>query len=86
MKLMDHMRQKNMFFGASLTLTEQTFEMLTSTSYVKHLVDTGCKFLLYLEYTPIEQGTEELVLSPVQREELMRRMESYRKQFPALSA
>lgn len=84
MKLMDQMRQKNMFFGASLTLTEQTFEMLTSTSYVKHLVDTGCKFLLYLEYTPIEKGTEEMVLSPVHREELMRRMESYRRQFPAL--
>jgi MoaA/NifB/PqqE/SkfB family radical SAM enzyme len=84
LELMDQMRQKNMFFGASLTLTEPTFEMLTSTSYVEHLINIGCKFLLYLEYTPIEQGTEQLVLSPEQREELMHRMKSYRQRFPAL--
>jgi MoaA/NifB/PqqE/SkfB family radical SAM enzyme len=84
LKLMDQMRQRNMFFGASLTLTEMSFEILTTPSYVEHLVDIGNKFLLFLEYTPIEQGTEQLVLSPGQREELMCRMESYRKRFPAL--
>jgi len=84
LELMDHMRQRNMFFGASLTLTEPTLEILTNPSYVEHLVNIGNKFLLYLEYTPIEQGTESLVLSPEQREELMRRMETYRKRFPAL--
>jgi MoaA/NifB/PqqE/SkfB family radical SAM enzyme len=84
LELMDQMRQRNMFFGASLTLTEPTFEMLTSVSYVKHLVKIGCKFFLYLEYTPILPGTEQLVLTPEQREELMCRMENCRKQFPAL--
>jgi len=84
LELMDYMQRRNMFFGASLTLTELTFDMLTSPSFVEHLVNIGNKFLLYLEYTPIEQGTEQLVLSPDQREELMRRMESYRKRFPAL--
>jgi MoaA/NifB/PqqE/SkfB family radical SAM enzyme len=84
LKLMDQMQQRKMFFGASLTLTELTFEMLTSTSYVQHLIHIGNKFLLFLEYTPIEQGTEHLVLPPAQREELMRRIENFRKRFPAL--
>ena len=84
LELMDKMRQRNMFFGASLTLTEPTFEILTSTSYVEHLVKIACKFFLYLEYTPILPGTEQLILSPEQREELMHRMENFRKQFPAL--
>jgi MoaA/NifB/PqqE/SkfB family radical SAM enzyme len=84
LRLMDQMRQKNMFFGVSLTLTQPTLEMLTNPSYVEHLVNAGCKFFLYLEYTPIELGTEQLVLSPEQREELMLRMETYRRRHPAL--
>jgi MoaA/NifB/PqqE/SkfB family radical SAM enzyme len=84
LKLMDQMKQRNMFFGVSLTLTEPTLDTLTDSTYVEYLVDIGNKFLLYLEYTPIEPETEELVLSLDQREELMRRMEDYRKRFPAL--
>lgn len=84
LELMDKMRQRNMFFGASLTLTESTFEVLSSVSYVEHMIDIGCKFFLYLEYTPIQPGTEVWILSPEQREQLMRRMESFRKRFPAL--
>lgn len=84
LKLLAQMRQRNMFFGTSLTLTEQTFETLTSTSYVEHLAGIGCKFFIYLEYTPILPETEQLVLPPEQREELMRRLENYRRRFPAL--
>ncbi|MGD9347212.1 MAG: radical SAM protein [Candidatus Aminicenantes bacterium] len=82
--LMEKMRQRKMFFGVSLTITEPTFEMLTNKSYVEHLIDIGCKFFLYLEYTPILLETENLVITPEQREELMRRMVYYRKGFPAL--
>ncbi len=84
LQLMEKMKKRNMFFGASLTLTEPTFEILTSTSYVENLADIGCKFFLYLEYTPILPETEHLILSSEQREELMRRMENYRRRYPAL--
>ncbi len=84
LELMGQMKQRSMFFGVSLTLTQPTMDMLTDPSYVEHLVKIGNKFLLYLEFTPIEPETEELVLSPEQSKELMRRMESYRKRFPAL--
>jgi MoaA/NifB/PqqE/SkfB family radical SAM enzyme len=84
MKLMDQMRQRNMFFGVSLTLTAPTLEMLTDPAYVEHLVNIGNKFLLYLEYTPIEPETEHLALAPEQSKELIHRMVTYRKRFPAL--
>ncbi len=83
-ELMGQMKQSNMFFGVSLTLTQPTMHMLTEPSYVEHLVNLGNKFLLYLEYTPVKPETEELALSPEQTEELMRRMESYRRRLPAL--
>jgi MoaA/NifB/PqqE/SkfB family radical SAM enzyme len=83
-ELMGQMKKKNMFFGVSLTLTGPTMDILTEPSYVEHLVKIGNKFLLYLEFTPIEPETEDLVLSPEQSKELMSRMESYRKRFPAL--
>ena len=83
-ELMGQMKQRHMFFGVSLTLTQPTMHTLTDFSYVELLVNLGNKFLLYLEYTPVEPETEDLALSQEQSEELIRRMESYRKRFPAL--
>lgn len=83
-KLMSKMRQENIFFGTSLTLTRPDLERLTSAPFIKTLLEAGCKFFLFLEYTPIQEGTENLVLTSEQRTRLMNLIASYRKQWPAL--
>ena len=83
-KLIGKLRKQGIFFGTSLTITRPTFNTLTDHQFVKNLVQAGCRFFLYLEYTPTVQGTEELVLTSVERARLMSLTDSFRREFSAL--
>ena len=84
LRLMDEMRRRGIFFGASLTLTRQTFSTITDDSYIDELVDRGCRFILYVDFTPVEKGTEDQVLTDAQRDSVPGLMERFRKTYPAL--
>jgi MoaA/NifB/PqqE/SkfB family radical SAM enzyme len=72
---------KDIFFGVSLTVTRRNFPLLTSESFFKEFHDAGCRLFIYVEYTPFEEGTEELVLRPKQKVELEARTEGLRKKY-----
>lgn len=82
--IMNEMERKNIFFGSSLTLTRTNFATILDTGYTKNLADSGCKFFLYLEYTPTAEGTEDWVLTLDQRDQVQHIMKSFREKFPAL--
>lgn len=84
LRIMDRMCQRSLFFGTSLTLTRSNFSTMTDERYVENLVDKGCRFLLYVDYTPTQEGTEEWTLTETQRNEVPRLMASFRSRFPAL--
>ena len=72
------------FFGTSLTLTRENFEMLTGTEYVGELVRAGARFFLYLEYTPVTEVTREWTLLPSQWLQFDGRERELRRRYPAL--
>ncbi len=78
------LKRNGVFFGTSLTITRPTFSTLTDYQFIRNLVKAGCKFFLYLEYTPIIEGTGKLVLTSRQRKHLMELMYSYHSKLPAL--
>jgi len=82
--VMQQMRSLGIFFGTSLTLTRQNFDQLLSREFTGHLIDAGCKFFLYLEYTPVTAGTEDWVLTGEQRARVPGLLEEYRAGYPAL--
>jgi MoaA/NifB/PqqE/SkfB family radical SAM enzyme len=52
-----HALKKNgVFFGTSLTVTRPTFASLTDSSFVGDLMSKGCRFFLFVEYTPATPG------------------------------
>jgi MoaA/NifB/PqqE/SkfB family radical SAM enzyme len=57
-------------FGASLTVTDDNFAVTTSDHYIQGLIDMGCSLFFFVEYIPVKKGTEDLVLTSVQREKL----------------
>lgn len=81
---MRKMNRRGIFFGNSLTLTRHNFTTILDNEYTKSLVDSGCKFFLYLEYTPTAEGTENWVLSLEQRDQVMNIMKAFRSKYPAL--
>jgi len=78
------MKDKNIFYGNSLTLTNPNFNIIMDEFFIKKLIDYGCKFFLFLEYTPIEEGTENWVLSNEQRILMGNLLRKYRAKYPAL--
>jgi MoaA/NifB/PqqE/SkfB family radical SAM enzyme len=78
------MKEKDIFFGNSLTLTSQNFDLVMDEHFIIKLVDGGCKFFLFLEYTPIEERTEDWVLNEHQRGRMITLLQKYRAKYPAL--
>jgi MoaA/NifB/PqqE/SkfB family radical SAM enzyme len=82
--LMRRMQEKKVFFGASLTLTKQTFSTILDESYIRDLVNRGCRFFLFLEYTAAHQDTENWILTKEQWEQVPTLINGYRERFPSL--
>ncbi len=63
-KKMKLLKNNGVFFGASITVTSENYEEVTSDEFVSHLCTQGVKAVVYVEYVPIDRGTESLVLRP----------------------
>ncbi len=84
MEIISELRRRRIFFGVSLTLTRPHFSTITSLSYTKSLVDVGCKFFLYLEYTATDEDTRDWILTGDQRARMGEVLLAWRAAFPAL--
>lgn len=60
MKSAEMLHAEDIFFGTSITVTTENFELVTSDAFVDNLRAIGCKLIIYVEYVPTEPGTEYL--------------------------
>jgi MoaA/NifB/PqqE/SkfB family radical SAM enzyme len=84
LRAVSELKQKRVFFGISLTVTRKNIDLLTSGSFVRQLAHQGCRLFFYVEYIPVKERTEKLVVSAAQREELGRKMGELRRRFNRL--
>jgi MoaA/NifB/PqqE/SkfB family radical SAM enzyme len=59
LKSISKLKNKGLFWGASLTMTRTNFNEATDEAFIKQLVDSGCKLFMLVEYTPVIAGTED---------------------------
>jgi len=78
------LKKADVFFGTSLTITSQNFEPIVEDTFIKDLYELGCKFFLFLEYTPIKENTEDWVINQEQRSRLTGKVNSFRSKYSAL--
>lgn len=83
-KLFERLRQAKLFFGVSLTMTRDNFEVITSRDFITNLIDSGVRLFLFVEYVPVEPGTEILTPLEEQRAIVLELMNEYRRQYPGL--
>ncbi len=81
---MAKMKARRIFFGNSIALTRANFSAVADETFIKELVSGGCKFLLVQEYTPVEEGTENLVLTEDQRSSVPDLLNGYQSKYAAL--
>jgi len=84
MEVMDKLNGNGIFFGTSLTVTRENFGTLTGEEFVRAQMERGCRLFFYVEYTPVESGTEELVITSEQRKELENTLNAFRKRYKGI--
>lgn len=84
LRAMKAMQSRRMFFGISLTLTRSNFHLVTSESFIHQLVKSGCRLFFFVEYIPVKEKTEDMVISSSQRKELELRMRELRRTYNRL--
>lgn len=77
MQAMGRLKKAGIPFGASLTVTSVNLDVVTAPTFIGSLVDAGARIVFFVEYTPVEPGTEALALSEIQRAELRRRADAF---------
>ncbi len=82
--IMKKMKKDKIFFGISLTVTRDNFPLITSEDFIKEQVHMGCKVIFYVEYVPVEQDTESLVITQEQRKELETRLDQFSSEYRSL--
>ena len=57
---------------------------MTDERFIAAAVDAGCRLFFFMEYTPIQEGTEEWVITEPQREGMRGLVAGFRRRFPAV--
>ena len=84
LKIVKKIKSWGIFWSVSLTVTRSNFDSVTDDKYIKALVELGCKLFFFLEYTPIQEGTEDWLPTEEQRTRLIGIRDSFRDKHKAL--
>jgi MoaA/NifB/PqqE/SkfB family radical SAM enzyme len=68
LSVMDRLRKKGILYGASVTVTTENVNTVTSKDFFDGLYHKGCKALLYIEYVPVTKDTDYLAPSEKERD------------------
>lgn len=81
---MQALKARGLFFGTSIMVTRPNFGQVTSRTFVRDLVARGSRLFFYVDYVPIQAGTERLVPTETQRSAEALSILLLRREFPAL--
>jgi MoaA/NifB/PqqE/SkfB family radical SAM enzyme len=82
--VIQRLKQRNIFFGTSITLTSTNFATVTDKYFIRELNSLGCRLFFLSEYTPISEETESWAITDEQANILPYLVKEFRKKFSAL--
>jgi MoaA/NifB/PqqE/SkfB family radical SAM enzyme len=82
--LIPQMKKENIFWGLSFTLTRPNFNTVTDARFIEGLVDAGCRLFFFVEFTPMNGGTQNWVLTGEQRDKVLGVLNGLEYRFPGL--
>lgn len=68
---MDELKKRGLIFGASVTVTKENIKEVTSNDFLNSLSSRGCKAVIFVEYVPMTDEADELILDDNDRKYLM---------------
>ena len=81
MQSMAMLKEADLFFGSSITVTTENYHQVTSHEFIDQIRSYGCKIVFYVEYVPTEKGTEHLAFGDEHVAEMEALMTSLRREY-----
>jgi len=78
------LKKSGIFFGCSVTTSQENFSRVTDETFVRQILEAGARVFTYVEYVPMESGTESIVLTHEQKKVLQIVLADFNRKFPAL--
>lgn len=83
-KTLSELRKAGIIFGSSFTMTASNFNVVTDKTFIDQLITSGVKVFFFVEYVPVAQDTDHLILTDHQRDYLKEILQGYRLDLPAI--
>ena len=80
----DRLKTRGVFFGCSVTTTRENFPRVTGPAFIREMQKAGVRVFAFVEYVPMQHGTEDLVLTQEQKKTLQIVLTDFNRKFPAL--
>ena len=81
---MDTLKEKGLIYGASVTVTTQNINEVTSDVFLNKLKDRGCKAVIFVEFVPMTDESKDLAPGEKEREYLKNAIERLREDMPQM--
>lgn len=78
------MKAQHFLWGVSFTLTSRNYSTVLNRSFLEKLIRDGCRLFFFIEYVPIESGSESMTIDEKQRQDLLQTLDHYREELPGL--
>ena len=78
---MDEFKKRGIIFGASVTVTTDNVKEVSSDEFIQSLVDRGCKAVIFVEYVPVTDESQELAPGDKERDYLSSEINRLREQY-----
>lgn len=75
---MDALHDRNIIFGASVTVTTENIAEVTSEEFVSGLAEKGCRLIVYVEFVPVTDESTHLAPGDKERRILEEHVRTYR--------
>ncbi len=78
------LRSDKIPFGISVTVTSQNIDSILHKEFTEEFVQKGCRLFVFVEYVPVEPGTEPMGLSTADKKRLNEFAVTSARKYPAL--
>ena len=78
---MDAFREKGLIFGASITVTTENVQEVTSEAFVRGLAEQGCKLIIYVEFVPVTEEATHLAPGEKERAYMAEAVDALRSKY-----
>ena len=75
---METFRRKGLIYGASVTVTTENVEEVTSRAWLDGLAAQGCRLVIFVEFVPVTEEARHLAPGEAERALLMERIDAIR--------